>query len=122
MATVVITLVTLILCFCAAHYFAGWLLAFLVVAQVPLIKYAVLVMFGAIALAVTAGNSNRSNRWWAVMFIAILFCVGLEQLEPHVEVIRIVLAAFFSIWATYTLHRPVIRPLAQMFHRQQRNP
>lgn len=116
--TIVLTLVSLLVCFGIAYWLAGWLLAFLVVSQSALISFGVLVCLACIAMALVV-KGERGNRWWAGVFIAIIICVGLEYLEPYVGVIRVVLAAAGSIWATVILYRTVIRRIGAQ--RRQQN-
>ncbi len=109
--TTVLTIVSFVFCCGVAYWLAGWGLAFLVVSQAALISFGALLILACVAMAI-ASRGDAATRWWVRMILCIIFCVALETLEPYVGVIRVVLAAAGGIWATYLLHRNVIRRIA----------
>ena len=108
MINILLTVLSLVVCFGMSYWAFGWVLAFIVVSSEAIYTMGAIVILACVTMAIVS-RGQEGNRWWARMILGIIAVVAIEMLEPYVGVVRLVLAAVASIWATIILYQHVIR-------------
>ncbi len=77
-------------------------------------SFCVLLIFAFVALALTAHNQNR---WWGLMFLAVIAMVAIDILAPFEGMLVILGSAFIAFIGTVTIKTHINRFLRADAHR-----